>query len=261
VEIGQRHHLPVIEDAACAIGSEILWDGRWEMVGRPHSDIACFSFHPRKVISTGDGGMLTTRHQNYDATFRLLRQHAMSVSDATRHSSPKVIFESYPSVGFNYRLTDIQAAVGREQLKRLPDIVAQRRRLADNYRHLLSHTCGLTLPIEPVWGRSNWQSYAVRMPHDVSQQSVMQYLLDAGVSSRRGIMCAHREQAYADVTLDRPLPHSEAAQDHCVLLPLYPGMSEAEQAHVAATLRAALESTTTPKNFRHQVNIAAFERM
>ena len=130
VELGRRHGVAVIEDAACAIGSEILWDGRWEKIGRPHGDVACFSFHPRKVISTGDGGMLTTRHPEWDQRFRLLRQHAMSVPDTVRHGSAQVIFESYPEVGFNYRMTDIQAAVGREQLKRLPEIVAERRVLA-----------------------------------------------------------------------------------------------------------------------------------
>ncbi len=126
-----RHALPVVEDAACAIGSEVLWDGRWEKIGKPHGDVACFSFHPRKVISTGDGGMLTTANADWDRQFRLLRQHGMSVPDTVRHGSREVIFESYPMLGFNYRMTDIQAAVGREQLKRLPEIVeapAQPRR-------------------------------------------------------------------------------------------------------------------------------------
>jgi perosamine synthetase len=118
--IAREHALPVIEDAACAIGSEIRWQGGWEKVGKPHADAACFSFHPRKVISTGDGGMITTRHADWDARFRLLRQHAMSVPDTVRHRAMQVVFESYPVLGYNYRLTDIQAAVGRQQLARLP---------------------------------------------------------------------------------------------------------------------------------------------
>ena len=120
IDIAQRHGLPVIEDAACAIGSEIMWQGRWEKVGKPHGDIACFSFHPRKVLSTGDGGMITTANSEWDAKFRLLRQHAMSVPDTVRHGAREVIFESYPILGYNYRMTDIQAAVGREQLKPPP---------------------------------------------------------------------------------------------------------------------------------------------
>ena len=143
--------LPVIEDAACAIGSEILWNGEWEKIGRPHGDVACFSFHPRKVISTGDGGMITTRHADWDSKFRLLRQHAMSVPDTVRHGSNQVIFESYPTVGYNYRMTDIQAAVGREQLKRLPEIVRERRALAD----AVLRSCWARVPESCLAGRAD----------------------------------------------------------------------------------------------------------
>ena len=126
-DIAGRHGLVVVEDAACAIGSEVLWNGEWEKIGKPHGDVACFSFHPRKVITTGDGGMITTNRTDWDAKFRLLRQHAMSIPDTVRHGASQVVFESYPILGYNYRLTDIQAAVGREQLKRLPEIVGSRR--------------------------------------------------------------------------------------------------------------------------------------
>ena len=111
--VARDHGLPVIEDAACAVGSEILIDGRWERIGRPHGDIASFSFHPRKVLTVGDGGMLTTANPEWDARFRLWRQHGMSVPDTVRHGSKTVVVESYPVPGFNYRLTDIQAAIGR----------------------------------------------------------------------------------------------------------------------------------------------------
>jgi dTDP-4-amino-4,6-dideoxygalactose transaminase len=237
VPIAKRHGLPLIEDAACAIGSEILWEGRWEKIGKPHGDVACFSFHPRKVISTGDGGMLTTRHADWDAQYRLLRQHAMSVPDTVRHGAAEVIFESYPTVGYNYRMTDIQAAVGREQLKRLAAIVAERRALAARYRELLAGTPRIGLPQERSWARSNWQSYAARLPTGVSQRAVMQALLDAGIGTRRGIMCSHREAACADLPLRCRLPHSEQAQDGCVLLPLSPSMTTADLMSVASALR------------------------
>ena len=239
VPMAQRHGIPLIEDAACAIGSEILWDGKWEKIGRPHGDVACFSFHPRKIISTGDGGMITTRHAEWDQEFRLLRQHAMSVPDTVRHGSPQVIFESYPTVGYNYRMTDIQAAVGREQLKRLPEIVARRRELADAYRALLVEVPGIALPFEPDWARTNWQSYCVRLPSHCDQRRVMQAMLDAGVSTRRGIMCSHREPAYRDRPLCYDLDQSEQAQDHCVLLPLYSQMTAQEQDRVTSALRQA----------------------
>jgi perosamine synthetase len=240
-EISRRRGVPLIEDAACASGSEILWNGRWERIGRPHGDVACFSFHPRKVMSTGDGGMLTTRHADWDARFRLLRQHGMNVPDTIRHGSPQVIFESYPVVGYNYRMTDIQAAVGREQLKRLPQIVEARRTLADRYRAALSNRVpGIGLPEEPDYARSNWQSFCVRLPQGRDQRTVMQAMLDAGVATRRGVMCAHREAAYAAAELRFPLPVSEAAQDQGVILPLYPQMQEAEVDGVVSALATAV---------------------
>jgi perosamine synthetase len=235
VPMAKRLGLPLIEDAACAIGSEILWGGQWQKIGRPHGDVAVFSFHPRKVVSTGDGGMMTTRHADWDRQFRLLRQHAMSVPDTVRHGSAQVIFESYPTVGYNYRMTDIQAAVGREQIKRLAAIVAERRMLAERYRSLLRGSEAVDIPSEPSWARTNWQSYAVRLREGVSQRTVMQKMLDAGISTRRGIMCAHREPAYAAQS-HRPLQVSETAQDRCVLLPLYSGMTPLQQQHVVDVL-------------------------
>lgn len=234
--IGRKHGLPVVEDAACAIGTELQVDGQWQRVGRVHGDVACFSFHPRKVVSTGDGGMITTRDPKWDARFRLLRQHAMSVPDTVRHGSNEVIFETYPTLGYNYRMTDIQAAIGREQLKRLPQIIAERRRLADRYADALSSIAGLETPHEPPTARSNWQSYCVRLPAHCDQVPVMQAMLDAGISTRRGVMCAHREPAYRDHPQATQLPHSEAAQDRCILLPIYPGMTSDEQDKVVKTL-------------------------
>jgi perosamine synthetase len=237
--IARARGLVVVEDAACAIGSEILWDGAREKIGKPHADVACFSFHPRKIISTGDGGMITTGRADWDARARLLRQHAMSVPDTVRHAAPRVIFEAYPTIGYNYRMTDIQAAIGREQLLRLPAIVARRRALADRYRSLLADISGLRTPIEPDWARSNWQSYCVRLPAGFDQQTVMQAMLDEGVSTRRGIMCSHREEAWRGSS-HGPLPQSEGAQSHCVLLPLYPDMTDDDQERTALALARAL---------------------
>jgi perosamine synthetase len=245
VPLARRHGLPLIEDAACAIGSETLWDGRWERIGRPHGDVACFSFHPRKIVSTGDGGMITTRHADWDRQFRLLRQHAMSVPDTVRHGAAQVIFEQYESVGFNYRMTDIQAAIGREQLKRLDESVRLRRELALRYRELLSDIAGIEAPTEPAYGRSNWQSYCVRLDPSLEQRALMQRMLDAGVQTRRGIMCSHREPAYREAQLRHRLTQSEAAQDHCVLLPLYSQMTPQEQQSVVRSLRVACTQAAT----------------
>ena len=242
LDIAHRHSLPVVEDAACAIGSEILLNGTWEKIGKPHGDIACFSFHPRKVITTGDGGMITTSNPEWDRQFRLWRQHGMSVPDTVRHKAREVIFETYPMVGYNYRMTDIQAAVGREQLKRLPKLVARRRELVQRYRKLLADVRGLVLPQQPEWARSNWQSFCVRLPDRSDQCQVMQFTLDRGVATRRGIMCAHREEAYADVSRPWPLSESEQAQDHSIILPLYHQMTEEDQIHVVEVLKEACQT-------------------
>ncbi len=242
VEIARRRGLPLIEDAACAVGSEILWDGAWERVGRPRGDVACFSFHPRKLVTTGDGGMLTTADEEWDRRFRLWRQHSMDVPDTVRHGSGQVIFEEYAELGFNYRMTDLQAAVGREQLKRLPAMIERRRLQVERYRELLAGVPGLVLPAEPAWARSNWQSFCVMLPAACDQREVMQAMLDAGVSTRRGIMCAHREPAYArEPWLAGPsgLTVSERAQDHGLILPLFHDLTGGQQETVAAALAAA----------------------
>lgn len=251
--IARRRNLRVIEDAACAIGSEIKWDGAWEKIGKPRGDIACFSFHPRKVITTGDGGMITTSNPDWDRQFRLLRQHGMDIPDTARHLADKIIFESYPVLGYNYRMTDIQAAVGRVQLGRLPGILERRRFLASRYGELLSGH-GIGLPGNPPWALSNWQSYCVRLPQGSDQAGLMERMRKAGVATRRGIMCSHREAAYQGKTWScgegpgscgcgpqscRRLCFSEIAQDQSILLPLYPQMSEAEQDHVVACLLKA----------------------
>lgn len=244
VAIARAHEIAVIEDAACAIGSEILWNGSWERIGKPHGDIACFSLHPRKIITTGDGGMLTTARADWDAKIRLWRQHSMSVPDTVRHSANQVIFESYPEVGFNYRMTDIQAAVGREQLKRLDAIVFRRRELASRYRELLAKTPNIELPSEPAWARTNWQSFTVRLAAVCDQQLVMQYMLDEGVSTRRGIMNAHLEPAYSNGALYRSgysLRHSEEAQKRTLILPLFHSLTGVEQEYVASVLHDALQ--------------------
>jgi len=253
LEIARRHGLPVVEDCACAIGSEILWNGEWQKIGKPQGDVACFSFHPRKVITTGDGGMITTSRGDWNEQFHRWRLHGMSASTADRHTAKKVAFESYLEFGFNYRMTDIQAAIGREQLRRLPGIVLRRRELAARYARLLAGS-EIDPPTEPSWARTNWQSYCVRLPEMFDQERVMQQMLDDSVATRRGIMCSHREPAYLAEPWScgigpeecscqpghcKRLQQSESAQDHCLALPLYPQMSEADQDRVIEALHSA----------------------
>ena len=241
--IARAHGLCVVEDAACAIGSRIRMGGAWTNIGRPHGDIVCFSFHPRKVITTGEGGMLTTQNPDWDAKLRLWRQHGMSVSDAQRHHSDQVIFEEYPVQGFNYRMTDMQAAIGREQLKRLPDILTRRRGLAASYGRLLRDVEGVQPPDEPDWAMSNWQSFCVTLDPTISQPDVMQHMLHCGIATRRGIMCIHMEKAHSDLPQRHDLRNSERARDHSLLLPLFPQMTDAMQMTVVSALLESLEKS------------------
>ena len=228
LNLARKFNIPVVEDAACAIGSEISFDNgnTWEKIGRPHGAIACFSFHPRKVITTGDGGMLVANNPEFDQKFRLFRQQGMSVPDTVRHESKSIIFEEYPIMGYNYRMTDIQAAVGIEQIKKLPKIIDSRRKIDKLYRKNLKNIEWLQLPVEPPYARSNWQSYPVRvLPNSpISRNDFMKYLLDNGVASRPGIMNAHKEKVYSD--LSYKLPESEKARKEVILLPLYQDLKE-----------------------------------
>lgn len=235
--VARTYEIPVIEDAACAIGSEIQWNGGWERIGKPRGAIACFSFHPRKLVTTGDGGMITTNNDDYDRAFRLLRQHAMNISDVARHSSHQVVFESYDEIGYNYRMTDIQAAVGRAQLARLAAIIDRRRYLAHRYCTRLEGSA-FGLPVEPSWARSNWQSFCVRLPDTLDQVDVMQSLLAEGISTRRGVMCSHLEPAYASRANARwtALSESERAHRRSIILPLYHSMTEPQQDRVIEAL-------------------------
>ncbi len=240
--IARRHGVPVIEDAACAAGSEVSLDGgkTFERIGKPHGDAACFSFHPRKLLSTGDGGMVTSANGAIDAAVRALRHHAMSVSDLARHGDAEVVFESYTRTGYNYRMTDIQAAVGLEQLKRLPAMLARRREQAARYAGLLKDVSGIGIPAEPRYARTNWQSYVVRLPRSELQLPVMRALRRQGIGTQRGIMCAHLEAPYRTAWPKGCLPRSEELRDRGLILPLYHDMTPEDQERVAGALASAL---------------------
>jgi dTDP-4-amino-4,6-dideoxygalactose transaminase len=249
--LADRYDLALIEDAACAVGSELAWQGGWQRIGRPHGRIACFSFHPRKLLTTGDGGMLTTADPALDAAFRRLRQHGMTVSDRDRHAAATVVQEGYDRVGFNYRLTDLQAAVGREQLKRLPGMVAHRRDQVARYRARLAACPAVELLQEPNWARSNWQSFVVMLRDQAVRDRAVAVLLEVGIATRPGVMTAHRETAYQSAPwrcVDGPgacgcapprcarLAASEARRDRGLILPLFHAMTEADIDRVADAL-------------------------
>ncbi|MFF2200432.1 DegT/DnrJ/EryC1/StrS family aminotransferase [Streptomyces sp. NPDC058145] len=225
--------LPLVEDAACAIGTTVG--------GKPVGHgalIAAWSFHPRKVVTTGEGGMVTTDDAEWAERLRRLREHGMNASAAQRHASTKPVLESYLEVGYNYRMTDIQAAVGLVQLDKLDAMIVRRRELAARYDRLLRDVPGLTPVRDPAYGQSNFQSYWVLLGEDfpVGRDDLLAALSGAGVSARRGIMAAHLEPAYADHPR-APLPVTERISRDSLILPLFHTMTEAQQDRVVTALR------------------------
>lgn len=229
----------VIEDAACAAGSTYL--------GRPAGSgaaIAAWSFHPRKIVTTGEGGMITTARPDWAERARRLREHAMSVSAAERHGSVLAPAEEYTEVGFNYRMTDLQAAVGLVQLRKLPEVIARRRQLAEVYAKHVGDIPGLRAVADPPWGTSNFQSFWIEVdePYPLGRDALLAHLADLDISARRGIMTSHRQPAHAheiDTSGPGRLAVSERLSDNTLILPLFHQMSESEQARVLDALLTA----------------------
>ncbi|WP_345628462.1 DegT/DnrJ/EryC1/StrS family aminotransferase [Rugosimonospora acidiphila] len=226
----------LVEDAACAAGSTAY--------GRPVGEgalLAAWSFHPRKVITTGEGGALTLDREDWAQRLRRLREHGMNVSAAARHASNQPVFEAYLETGYNYRMTDIQAAVGLVQLGKLNAMVARRRELATRYHALLSDVDGVTTLMDPPYGQSNFQSFWVLLDQRFGRgrDEVLAELAAAGVSARRGIMAAHLEPAYAQSRSLR-LPVTERLTRDSLILPLYHTLAEQEQEHVVNSLRKSV---------------------
>lgn len=232
-KIAKRHNLFVIEDAACAIGS--IYKVR--MVGGL-SALTCFSLHPRKIISTGEGGVITTNNKDLARAAKELRSHGASVSDHARHSSSAVSFEQYNRPGYNYRMTDIQAAIGRQQLKKLPKILRRRKLLAKRYTEKLSKLSTIETPFVPSYAQHNWQTYIIRLKNNshLTQKQFMQRLLDCGISTRRGVMASHLEPYYKNLLGKISLPITEALTRSTVSLPLYPEMTISDQDYVIANI-------------------------
>lgn len=224
-QLCEEKGLILIEDAACAVGS--AYKGR--KIGA-HSDLVCFSFHPRKVITTGDGGMITTSRNDYAERLKLLRQHGMAINDRVRHEASQVLITDHVELGYNYRMTDIQASVGIKQLAKLDWIVQARRDIARQYHEAFADVPFLRLPTEPEGYYTNWQSYMVYIlpTCPIDRNDLMQKLLDEGVSTRSGVMTIHRETAYKEYCTEVSLPTSEDVCDRSIILPLYAQMTQAE---------------------------------
>ena len=239
--LAERHGVALVEDAACAIGAS--YKGAPDR--RRSGALTCFSLHPRKVITTGEGGMITLQDPAVAARLRQLRQHAMDVSDLARHGAKDVVIESYPERGWNYRMTDMQAALGLCQLELLDEILAERARLAAAlHRRRSRRSPCLEPPYEPEYAERTWQSYAVTLAADapIERNELMRRLLIDGVPTRRGVMAIHREPSYAGTAAS--LPCTETASDNSLMLPLFAGLTDEQQDHVIACLETQMAAVS-----------------
>jgi dTDP-4-amino-4,6-dideoxygalactose transaminase len=242
-EVALRHRVALIEDAACALGSSYR--------GRPigsHGNPACFSFHPRKAVTTGEGGMLVTDDDQLAARARVLLNHGASVSDLAKHRAGTVaalLAEKFDEVGYNYRLTNLQGALGCAQMQRLEQILRQRRERANHYNAAFREQPRLVVPHIPPEAAPCWQSYAVRISDEcpVPRDTVAQRLLDAGIACRPAYMACHVQPAYRCLYPDLELPNTEKALHTVIILPLFPQMTEQEQSYVTDTLINAVKAT------------------
>lgn len=231
--IADKHGLFVVEDAACAIGS----DYKGKKIGG-HGNIACFSFHPRKIITTGEGGIITLDDEKIAQRLRLLRHQGMSVSDLDRHLSKKMLIETYPEVGYNYRMTDMQAAMGIVQMQKLPEILAKRQEFAGIYNNELSKTEFIRVPDIPEYVTfHNYQSYWIELTPDspIERNELMEKLLEKGISTRRGIMAIHHEPPYRDY--GAILPNTDRITANTLILPLSPTMDVSDAEYVVGGIK------------------------
>lgn len=236
IEIAGKYGLQVVEDAAPSLGASI-----GEARVGSLSDFTCFSFHPRKSITTGEGGAVLTNDETAAERLRSIRSHGASTSDLARHQSGTVDIEEYRELGFNYRMTDVQAAIGCAQMGRLESILVARRHLALRYDELLSTDGRVTTPFAPDGHAHTYQSYCVRLESSRPRAAIMQELAGKGIATRRGVMAIHLEPFYRSRFPDVHLPATERATAETLLLPLFAGMTEAEQDRVVEALLTALD--------------------
>jgi perosamine synthetase len=238
-EIARQHGLAIVEDAATALGGEY----RGKRVGGLGSPTA-FSFHPRKIITTGEGGMITTDDEVLADRARIVRSHGASVSDLERHRARGTIYAAYPEVGYNYRMTDIQAAVGVEQMKKLPWILARKQEIGQWYDDHLAGVDEVETPFVPEYAVHSYQSYLVRIrPNggsEIDRDALLRQMAERGISCRHGIAPMHWEPYYRQLYPSLRLPITEEVSRTTMFLPIFPSMTEADLQYIVASLKELL---------------------
>ena len=236
MKLAGEYGLKIIEDAACSLAA--MYEGRaLGSIG----DAGCFSFHPRKIITTGEGGMLITNNGNLAERLRALRTHGATISDLARHKKRGFLLPEFNLLGYNYRMTDLQGAIGVEQMKKLDWMIENRIRLAQRYDEMLGDVEWLKLPYVPSDCKHTYQSYVTLVTEDplLSRNDIMQKLEDMGISTRQGTHAVHTlgyyKQKYGFQEYD--LPNSLKADRQSMALPLYPQITDEEQNYVVEAIK------------------------
>lgn len=226
-KIASENNLIVIQDAACSFAS-LNKD-------RPMGSLCettIFSLHARKIITTGEGGIILTRNKSISDQLRLLRHQGMSLTDYERNTASPTTFENYPLIGYNFRITDIQAALGLAQLDHLEEILDRRRKIAQRYLDYFDNHPYFEAPFVPEGIKPNWQSFQICLKPNapISRNALIEDLFKQGIATRRGVMASHLENPYKSMRAN--LPHTEFAAMHTLQLPIYPALTESQQQYI-----------------------------
>ncbi len=237
MNIAHNNNLVIIQDAATALGGKYKGK-RVGSLGSP----TCFSFHPRKMITTGEGGMITTDDERLAQKARVLRATGASISDLERHKAKGVLVQQYEGIGYNYRLTDIQAAIGLVQMRKIDEMLEQRILQAHRYDEALTTVDEIETPFIPEWASHTYTSYLIRFKTNtkINRDVILQAMAERGISCRIGIQPLHWEPFYLKQFGKMHLPNTEEAAKTTMFLPIFPGLREEQQERVVIALKDIL---------------------
>lgn len=237
-KLADEKGLVLVEDAACSFGAS--YRGKPAGAG---TKATSYSFHPRKMITTGEGGMVVTDDENFAEKARSLRSTGASISDLERHKAKGMLVQQYHESGYNYRMTDMQAAVGIVQMTRVAEMLRQRKMQAEIYDQRLSKLEGLEIPFVPEYATHSYSSYCIRINKDakLTRDEVLSAMAKQGISCRTGIQPLHHEPCYKNSLHSKiSLEHTEQAAKETMFLPIFPGMTEVQQESICRTLEQLL---------------------
>jgi perosamine synthetase len=238
--ICDKHGLTLLDDAATAFGGKY----KGKFLGN-HNIMATYSFHPRKMITTGEGGMLITDDDTVAEQARILRATGASVSDLDRHKAKGLILQKYYDSGYNYRMTDMQAAMGIVQLTKIDAMLEQRKNQAAYYNEHLAEIAELQLPVVPEYATPAWSSYCIKIKAGSMKtvSEVLETLVAANISARFGIQPLHQEPYFENQHFrDEDFPVSCAIANQTFFVPIFPGMTIEQQQHIVQTLKQIFQS-------------------